>query len=89
MLLKNLVTMPLGDRLADLGNPDLFSILVEQIPTAVAMLDRDLCYLVVSRRWLTDYAVDNQDIIGRSHYELFPLLERGGEGERGDRKSVV
>ena len=81
MLLKNLETMPLGDRLADLSNLDLFSALLEQMPTAVAMLDCNLCYLLVSRRWLRDYGLENQDIIGRSHWELFPQLQLGGDGE--------
>ncbi|HZI46582.1 MAG TPA: hypothetical protein VFD75_02230 [Pyrinomonadaceae bacterium] len=30
-------------------------------------------YLQVSDRFLTDYHLEGQDIIGKSHYEVFPV----------------
>jgi len=45
---------------------------VKNVPAGVAMLDREMRYLQVSDRWCTDYLVDGSQILGRSHYEVFP-----------------
>ena len=45
---------------------------VKHSPAAIAMLDRNMKYLVVSLRWMNDYRLGEQSITGRSHYDVFP-----------------
>ena len=45
---------------------------IENAPMPIAMLDREMRYVIVSRNWMTSYGLENSNLIGRSHYELFP-----------------
>ncbi len=51
---------------------ELLKIFVKNVPAAVAMLDRDMRYLQVSDRWCVDFSLDSSQLLGRSHYEIFP-----------------
>ena len=47
---------------------------VRYAPAAIAMLDCDMRYLVVSDRWIEDFQLEDKNIIGRIHYEVFPEI---------------
>lgn len=46
---------------------------IQQLPVAVAMFDREMQFLAVSRRWMEDYQLSGS-ITGRSHYDVFPEI---------------
>ena len=56
---------------------ELLRIFVKSVPAGVAMLDRDMRYIQVSDRWCSDYSLDSSQILGHSHYEIFPDLPEG------------
>jgi PAS domain S-box-containing protein len=51
---------------------ELLGIFVKKVPAGVAMLDREMRYLQVSDRFCSDYSLDPAQVLGRSHYEVFP-----------------
>jgi PAS domain S-box-containing protein len=53
---------------------DLMRYIIEHNRSAVAVHDRDLRYIYVSKRYLDDYKVDIRDVIGKHHYDVFPYL---------------
>ncbi len=47
---------------------------VEYAPAAIAMFDTKMRYIAASRRYLTDYRLGEINVIGHSHYEIFPEI---------------
>jgi len=51
-----------------------FGDFIRQLPMPVAIFDRELRYLAYSEAWLEAYRLPPQDLVGRSHYEVFPEI---------------
>lgn len=51
---------------------EILELFVRRAPAAIAMLDRDLYYLVVSDCWIKDFQLETKDIIGQNHHKIFP-----------------
>jgi PAS domain S-box-containing protein len=53
----------------------VLELFVEHSPAAIAMLDKEMKYIAVSKRYLVDYHLGDIEVIGRSHYEVFPEIQ--------------
>jgi len=56
---------------------------IEHAPAGAALLDREMRYVQASRRWREDYSLGDRELIGISHYDIFPEIpERWKEAHR-------
>ncbi|MFB2836059.1 PAS domain S-box protein [Floridanema evergladense] len=53
----------------------LLRLFIQYAPAGIAMLDRDMRYLMASQRWVDQHNLESvESLIGRSHYEIFPEI---------------
>jgi PAS domain S-box-containing protein len=45
-----------------------------QAPIAIAYLDKNLCYVGHSLKWCEEYGLEDLDLIGKHHYDVFPEI---------------
>jgi diguanylate cyclase (GGDEF)-like protein/PAS domain S-box-containing protein len=72
---------------------------VKNAPVAIALFDKEMRYLAYSQRWVSEFAIDERDIIGHSQYDLMPAMaekwraliesEMGGKSVRMEEDQVV
>jgi PAS domain S-box-containing protein len=48
--------------------------LTDAAPVAIALFDREMRYLAASQRFRSDYGVSNRELVGHSHYQIFPEI---------------
>jgi len=53
---------------------EVMSYIIKFDPDAIAIFDNNLHYIAVSDRYLSDYNIVGQNIIGKHHYEVFPEM---------------
>ncbi len=47
---------------------------IEYAPASLAMFDQKMRYLAFSQRWCSDYYLDNRNLLGLCHYDIFPEI---------------
>jgi PAS domain S-box-containing protein len=68
-------------------NQEQLRSLVEQAPVSLAMFDREMRYLVTSKRWVADYGKGHTDLAGLRHYDLHADLP--AEWKEAHRRGLV
>lgn len=66
----------------------LLRLFVKHTPAAVAIVDTEMRYLLVSDRWLQDFRIEEASIIGKSHYEVFSEIEKMEEWKELHRRAL-
>jgi PAS domain S-box-containing protein len=66
---------------------ELLRLFIEHAPSALAMFDRDMRYLYLSRRWRCIYDLGEREMQGLSHNEIFP--ETGAAWQEAHRRGLA
>ncbi|MCK9150468.1 PAS domain S-box protein [Methanobacterium alcaliphilum] len=50
------------------------NLFISNAPASIAMFDRKMNYISASKRWIKDYNLEGKEILGKSHYDVFPEI---------------
>ena len=62
------------DRMGSAATAANLALLIENAPAALALLDRELRYLAVSRRWADGFGLGDRTLVGARHEDVFPAV---------------
>src|SRR5687768_12425947 len=48
--------------------------LIRHMPLSIAMFDTEMRYIAVNNLWMSGYGLGDRNIIGLTHYEVFPEI---------------
>ena len=63
--------------------------LIRHTPAAVAMFDTHMRYIMTSERWIRDYNLYGKEIIGHTHYEVFPEINSIPEWKEHHQRTLA
>ncbi len=75
------------DHPASTQGADELEVILRHAPMAIAVFDRNMRYVAASLQWLQAYHLPDADLVGRSHYEVFP--EISDEWKRVHRRALA
>ncbi|MCR3907116.1 MAG: diguanylate cyclase [Tenericutes bacterium] len=55
---------------------ELMNYIIEHDKSAIAVFDRNMNYIYVSDKYMMDHHVQQENIIGKNHYDIFPYLPK-------------
>lgn len=55
-------------------NEKLLKLFIEHSLASIAMFDKEMNYIIASNRFKIDYNLGDINVVGRSHYEIFPQI---------------
>jgi PAS domain S-box-containing protein len=65
--------LPHVNKQAPVASEEQNRLFIEYAPAAMAMFNKEMAYISVSRRWMKEYDLAG-NIVGKKHYELFPNI---------------